>query len=848
MKKIAFLLSFVSGLALVDFVLAWTRMLAPVAGQTRPAEAGLMGLVLLGLALGSVKASRGVIGLDAYLRRYTWMVTGALAAGLFFPALAALVDAVYPMFDWIGLATQTGRLILCALILVPTTAFLGAQIPPLYGLALQDRNGSAAPAGFCLFALALGAGVAAASAGSGLFEAWVFSEPGSVALALHGLLLAGCLGLRYRLIHKGVLAEDEKDRLRSSMLQSGPAGSVLDEVRSSALFAALFCQGFSLAVLAQLWPAILVFINGNRIQAFASIALAALVGLALGGLIMGRISDRRVPDLSAGAIILFLSGALICLGLAAFSGWVELLRNLGLSMESSFGVGGFSPAFLLLGLPLFPGALGLGMIWPLAAEVQREGRKPSMRTFGLIAGAFFLGAGLGAFSTGSLVLPNLSIKLGVMVSGFMILASGLLVLCFACTGPGTKMLLMLANLCMVWFVAWFMAGQGGLALPLILEAPDFKQTLGRNHLQLEDYQEDLEGTVAVVRDITTQESCLYIDGRRAAVDGVQSQPKHLLAHLPLFFCVDPRRALVVGYGIGHVTGSLSMYPKVEELKVLERNPACLLLASHFARVNRRAGLERSKPGNQNNGSPKGNPPEALEGEVPEEEALEGIDHSKTPTTQDRDLQVRLLTRTDPAIHLRLDEEGYNVISLNGTQPFEGFNRFTWSAPFYGDCKDRLLQGGALCRALPLDRLSPDDFMLLLGTFLASFPESAFFLVEDTLLMVGLDQADWRLSWPHLRQCFEIPAVRSELASLGFAVPEALAGAYVGDSQAMVAVLPGLEPLQDRAWIPKTDPHRSSETGKTWAGENLALLMQVEASLCDRIAWDGEDRKQEEVLE
>ncbi|MHC4943112.1 MAG: spermine/spermidine synthase domain-containing protein [Planctomycetota bacterium] len=793
MRKALLFIFFCCGAAAMLLVLAWLRMLAPVAGFTHLASSWLAGLILLNLSLGSAAFSGRESDLPGQILRMIWLVPVLLAISLFFPFIASFLEWIYPCFGSLG-ESLVVRIVLCELALAVPVFILGAMLPLMHRLFVQKRERAPLDTGAIYSMFALGAALGAA-----LAEGLLFSKYGlNVTNFIGTILLVGMFAGLY-LLWRGPDAQERVEELPAP--EPFAPVSYLEEVRSSALFAAVFCHAFALAVLTLFWVRIEVFFVGSQHLAAASVKIVLFFSLACGAM-GGRLLSRRFSlDMTAGGIILFLSGAAVCLGLLLIPLLHSLTASFWMSRSPSWGIGSLIASLPSAACLLFLPALGLGMMLPLALGIQIRDRGPILKASGLTYGAFFFGACLGAFAAGKLILPGLSLKLGVMVSGFMVLASGLLFVLFAQVRGRIKVLLFLANLVLIWLVTWIMSMQGSLSHPVVLDSHVFHESAREKHLVLEAYREDLEGAACVVHDVGARDTILYIDALEAGTTGSACLYRHMLAHLAVMAGPNPERVLVLGYGVGSLAGSLSLYPEVRQIELVDRRAAGLEMASHFVIVNRRIGVE-------------------------------------DPGEDGPALHVE--TGRDGWVHLKLADELYDIIAMEPAPLLEGDAAQSFTQDFYTLCLDRLDSGGVVCLPLSLNSVPAPLFQSLINTFVESMPGCAFFLLDETLVMLGFKEEGWRMDWTRVAAFFENGRARSELALLGFNLPEALAGIYLGDGPSMKKILEGEHRIMNgHSTALEYLALPQQETLSLEGAENLDWLLQAKASLADRSEFGQE---------
>ncbi|MFH1999245.1 MAG: hypothetical protein ABIK28_06170 [Planctomycetota bacterium] len=601
--------------------------------------------------------------------------------------------------------------------------------------------------------------------------------------------------------------------LDSSLLVERPLNPMdfMSEIRSSVLFAAIFCSAFSAAVLYILWFRILVFFLGDSASAYIALSAVYFMALSLGVGLFGLIARSFEPGLITGSTVLFIGGALACLGIHSVPALYDLTGPMAIDSAQSGTLDMIKAAFYAGGALFIPSAMLMSMILPLALGYQMRMRGAACRVSGLLLSALFFGSCSGMLATSRFILPALTLKLGVMIASFMVLAAGLLMLIFTAVEGWKKSALFLINLVLIYLLAWIMTDQGRLSRPLIVDSELFRRTVFDSHFLLEDYREGPGASVSVVRDIGTRDYLLYVNARKRASTGSESFCRRMPAHLPVLACADPAEVLVINYGAGIVAGALSLHPSVKEIEVIEPSEAIIDVAPHFSVVNRQAGFEKLKNTN------------------PVTSVMAGVDG--------RD-------------YLNRTEKRYDVITLEPVFPGSPGDAYYFTSEFYALGLSRLKEGGVICQSIPLDALPLRHMALLLNTVIRTVPGTAMFLFDDLIVLLGFQTPDWRLDLNRIESLVNLPVVESDMEMAGLFSPLALAGAYQGDGNALDRILTqhGFHEAvlrDDCASIPFYGDTYLMEPAQQVA-DNVAFLLGLDASFEEKVRMDdiGPERHQE----
>lgn len=790
-KGILLCIFFLCGAAVSACGWIWIEKLTLLIGNTHYAASIASAVFLICLSLGALVASKWGRDRATLLRRLLGIELFLTLFCVAFPWLVPLAGWLYPTLASFAPA-EIARVVASGICLSIPAFSMGAVFPMAMGLYMKKSRvyGSQAGGVTCL-ALA-GAASGVALAGFGLLPVLGFQMACcSLALLHAGLCL---LVVVLKPIDTRVATSDEE-----SLLDEIPQDLVdyMGEIRSSVLFAAIFCTAFSSIILYLLWHRILAFFLGESAFAHVAVTVVYFAAFGAGAGLMGIITRFARPSLVLGSIILFLGGAFTCLGLQV----IPLLHDRvsgSLDMGLPFSAGEAMGSALIAGGLLFvPSALLIPMILPLTTGFQLRMRGAACRISGLIVAALFFGACMGMLATSRFILSALTLKLGVMIAGFMVLAAGLLMLIFAEARGWKKGALFISNLVLIYLLAWFMTDQGRLSRPhLILDSAVFSRSKFDNHYILEAYREGPGSTVSVVRDIGSRDYLQYINALKTASTGTESLCRRMCALLPVMACHEPKEILVLGYGTGIVPGSLLPISSIRKIEVVEPSEAIFDVAQHFSIINRRAGIDKQEnPG------------------IEVKAGLDGRDH---------------LSRGD---------KRYDVITIDPMLPWLPQSVHGYTTEFYDLCLDRLNDGGVICQAIPFQGMPLASTARLLNSFVRSVPGTAVILVDQLIVMLGFKTRAWKLDLDRIESLMNMPAVKGDLASMDIFLPMALAGAYLGDGEALLQALDeqGMtEVMSDDHPVLKYRCIDAPEGGVDPTAEIMAFLLTLDASFADRL--------------
>jgi spermidine synthase len=345
------------------------------------------------------------------------------------------------------------------------------------------------------------------------------------------------------------------------------------------------------------WTRVLVLVLGTSTYAFTTILAAFLAGIGIGSLL--AVGPRRTPrDLLLGAAIVQALIA-VCASLL-----FPFFRGLPVYIAATMQVGFLGAADLLAlhalaaAAVVTPAAVGMGVSFPLLAELAVRRRGGAGSEAGRAYFANTVGSILGSALTGFVLIHLLgserTLALGVLVN---VGAAALLVWWLArergrASVPRTveRICLLLAALALV--IAFATPGWSHRTLD---RGPTIYGREKMDHRDLDSYlrgvgaeqlsfEEGWNAAVSVWRNGAA--TWLKTNGKVDASSLGDMNTQVLVGLLPALAHPHPRRAFVVGFGSGVSVRSLADAPGVERVDVAEIEGAVLRASRFFADVNR----------------------------------------------------------------------------------------------------------------------------------------------------------------------------------------------------------------------------------------------------------------------
>ncbi|MBW2453953.1 MAG: fused MFS/spermidine synthase [Deltaproteobacteria bacterium] len=610
--RIAALLA-LSGMCALIYQMAWLRELRLVFGASTHASAAVLAVFMGGLGAGSLWLGKRADRVGRPLRLYANLEGGIAVFAALTPALLIAVRAGYVALGGsttlgTGLGTVV-RLALSALVLLPPTLLMGGTLPAAARAAIP-RGDEARRTTALLYGLnTLGAVTGAALATFVLLETygtrmtlWLGCAINlAVALAAHGLDRWEAQRDPARTARpaqrtgkaegpRSSAAETREDRSGHSITEPGQPN------RTFVLIAAAGV-GFVFLQMELVWYRVLSPLLGGSSYTFGLILAVALAGIGLGGLAYTLRGATRRPRLGLFALSCGLEA--LCLAVPYALGDRLALLAIFLRTWGTIGLHGHLAAWTLItSLVVLPAAIVAGYQFPLLIALLGRARRSVGHHVGLAYGSNTAGAIAGSLAVGFLALPSLGAlgawKLAVWLLVILGVAALILQLrsrarLVEIVGPASAIVLAVVLIHVaigptaVWRHSPIGAGR----------VDDWAHGATRNSLKRQMHERrraitwEVDGRESTIALYTLNDTSFLVNGKSdgaAVLDAGTQVMGGLLGALLHPGQVD--RALVIGLGTGSTAGWLGALPAIEQVDVVELEPAMAHVARECAPVNR----------------------------------------------------------------------------------------------------------------------------------------------------------------------------------------------------------------------------------------------------------------------
>ena len=725
-------LFFLSGASALAYEALWQRQMLLIFGASAPATTAVLTSFFCGIAFGSLIAGRLLRRCKNALTFYAGVELWIGVWAVLLPLLLHGIDGLYVSLlqTWVGSTQATlfsfgARFLMSVAVVLPATLGMGATIPAMNRILDEmKKQAIGVNVGIAYGINTLGAVIGGLVAGFFLIKSFGVRNSMYIALSMNALVFLGAL------------------LLSRAFLFTTPAHAARKLPRPLFWLVLIYFGSSFLALgFEVVWLRMLGILATNGVYTFVLALAIYLLGFSLGSLVLFRLLAQRLSALR----IFFLAilgagaGALAC---ASFSFILppviaaQLVRIVG-NGALNLGHLTFFESVYAVSLMFLP-AVFMGLAYPAVCQRLIEHKQNVAEQSGSIYFIGNIGAMLGIFCTGLLLIPVLG--LNGTVAAFCA-ASALLAILTIYVYPET-------------FPARRYRGHAGAMLVLVLSlvyalaAPPILRygnarfdsatrkwqegptVPGAKEINILRYKAGASGTIIVKEERFSRAAGyvhrLYVDDLAVAstVPGAVIDAK-MLAHIPLFLHPDPTNALTVGFGSGGTSYSMTLHGV--DTYAVEIEPEVIRSAKYFLQQNH--GVLRS-----------------------------GRFH---------------LILNDARDHLHTTGRKYDVISTDVTNLQYKQNASLYTREYFQLMKQSLARGGVACAWIPIKSIEEADLRILMRTFQHVFPHASLWYMDHAetsfAILVGTP-GPLRFDLGRFRQAYGMTAVRDDLMGIGIDNP------------------------------------------------------------------------------
>jgi len=799
---------FFSGAAGLIYQVVWTRMLTQIFGNTTYAIATVLSAFMAGLAIGSY-----VFGKIADRGKNDFLLYGILEAGVgvygflvpwFFIGAQKAYGPIFGLNESYPFIFNLVLFFLSFLLLVFPTLLMGATLPVLSRFFVRSFAQFGRRVGDLYATNTFGAVIGCAAAGFYLVPTFGMRATVFIAAGLNMVIALLILIVDRLRVKTPVLIAAEP------AVEEGPAADAEGASKLRWVVLVSFAlSGFASLVYENAWTRSLTLVIGSSIYSFSTMLVTFLIGLALGGFIYARFLGDREARLSTFGLIE------LWVGLSALA-TIPLFEKLPLIfLRLLHGFGDTFSVFLYLqiflsALVMFVPTILLGMTFPLVARLFTQSVYRVGSGVGSSYAANTVGAVLGAFAGGFILIPNLGVQnaiifavvMNLLIGAWLILSDGRLSLIprYA-LGLAVLVLTVIAPLKVRrWDPHILTSG--------VTIYADRYESLPTDSLRIEEmkrddilyYREGLTSTVSVHRIPGSDYIYFKSNGK---IDGSYGDALSQLmtSYLAMLLHPTAERALTIGLGSGMSAKALVTFDSLKEIEVIEIEPAMIDASRYFEQTS--VPLESlpagvTFPAQEGDSRIWYDPAEkrlyykgVMDSQARAELMSRSDDqdyhgvidrlyrnarHSRSAGLHE-DKRVRVIP-TDGRNYILATAKFYDVITAEPSNPWIAGIANLYTREFYEVIKSKIKDDGIFAQWFHNYSMSPDDFRMVFRTFVEAFPHvSLWSMKESDFLLIG-SKEEQVFNYPAVKKIFDSnKTLQSDFEYLGLSDVYAVQGFY-----------------------------------------------------------------------
>jgi len=716
-RQVLIFLFLISGISVSIFVIVWIRLFKLVFGNFYFVTNFVLVTFILGLAIGGYYFGKKIDKKRNELQMFMWF---ELVLGLYILFLLIIFPVLTPLNKIIFLHTgdlivlkSVFKFLITFVLLITPSVLIGATFPILSRFFIQSSNRVSREIGNLYGIIMLGAVLGCYLSGFvflqifGVRQTLIFG-------AVLSLFIATVVRFLLKKIEPTVYLETEfYDQQLKHLDQVTITGSPL---LKRALVIGISISGFLSISYLVLWLKSFIYILENNTYTIHIMLTVFFAGVSIGAFLYPRFLEKG-NLFSKFAIIEIIIGVLGIISIMLIPQLYALNENLLSLLHDSTNwswraIVYFYDSSIILFLP----ATLIGMTVPLGCKIYLTNFEERGKKIGSIYAANAIGNILGLNITALLLLPNVGIQKSIIFLALINFLIGLVILFLATLRYGKifKTSIIFAFVAITFCLSLFMPAN--MIVRLFENAKKGNKVLY--------VKEGINTTVTIHQDVSQNHLTLISNGMSVAgtsKDWLTIQRLH--GHLPLLLHSNPDMILTIGFRDGETLKSIFLH-HVKQVDCIENTPE-IVTASSLINVNR-------------------------------------YDLASNP-----DLHI---IPVDYGNFISLSNKNYDIIFNDIVHPAFDGNASLYTSKYFRTCREHLNPGGIMSCAIPIFKISIEDFKVLINTFHSIFPGTTLWYNNDCLnqyaLLIGSIDPEFRIDYNHISNKLNDPGIILNLTAIG----------------------------------------------------------------------------------
>ena len=713
---------FLSGMSGLVYEILWTRLLVEIIGGAPFSVSIILTVFMAGLGFGSYLAGRHIDRIKTPSTLIKLYGTLELVIGLYAGLVPVLLSAFKPLQSLIYnnlyahfLAYHLLTFLLCAVIFFVPVVCMGATLPVLCRFYVDRMARVGAHAGRLYGLNTIGAAAGSLMCGFWLIQWWGVPGAMAFAVATNSVIGLACLRVGFKAqTFAGGKASKKPNPRQPGAGDNSPASPA----ERSAALVIFAVSGFCAMACEVIWTKLLALIVGPTTYSFTIVLVTFITGLALGSLLFGWFADRARNCLAL-LLATQAAAALLVLGVSQLLGGSQLFfAKLIFTFKDQFGFLNLAKAGALFMLMILP-TLCFGASFPLVSKIYTRSMAHVGRSIGFAYMVNTIGALMGPFVAGFLLIPFLGKETGLKVAAGLQLSTSVVIAALmlrrkphglrhqALMAAAAAAVLILCLHFPFWSHRQLSIGKyhDFEDIRPVLTRSGWLEALFQGSRELEKaekgellyYGDGIGGFTSVVKftdALGNVNLAMANSGKTDASSRQDMETQTLLAHFPMLCHDNPQSVMVIGLASGITAGEVLHYP-VAAMDVLEINHQVVEASRFFNPWNSRVLA---------------------------------------------DARTRLILQ-DARAHLQLTRQTYDVIISEPSNPWMEGLAALFTRDFFALARERLKDGGLFAQWIHAYQMDWNAFAMIGRSFAEVFPDSLLVMMslarpEGDYMLVG----------------------------------------------------------------------------------------------------------------
>ena len=727
-----------SGASALTYEILWQRQMFLIFGASAPATTAILTAIFLGIAIGSLLATRMAKSLPNPVVLYAVLEAVMGGWGFLVPYVLSVADSLYVSSThalgeshWL-LAPL--RFLLAIVPLLPATLAMGATIPVMVRCVSQPGKSAVA---WAYGVNILGAVLGCLLTGLVWLRVLGLDHTRFAAVGLNAVAFAFLV-----IVHRMARAANQPSSTSDEAVPDSPPELTVSPRACAAMY---FLAGFVALGLEVLWLRFLGIVTSNSTATFTLTLTVYLLGMSIGSMLLYPLLRRWLSPQSTFtfANVATALASLITLGTiyAAEINYeqIQLPATRGtLSLSDIY----WTEARITFQLMLLP-TLFMGLTYPAICDCFPGSGPHRDRwisttyfwgTLGSVAGILLVGttfvplcnlhgtfalllgvlAALGCFSQwkfGSQIAPDDEQRASTRTGNVTVGISSLAIIGFSLLVAHDPQPVLRNTLARKIGDSW---------IEVDVAPPHKRQS------RLLRVQAGPSATVMIKQELEQNVELVYVDDQLVASTNLEAKVDSLmLAHLPLLLHPNPKSALTVGFGTGGTSQSLTTHGI--QAACVEIEPE--VIASYHL-----------------------------------------IEKSVEPVTSHPNFRLIL---NDARDHLHAGTSTYDSIITDVTNLQYKQNGNLYTVEYFQLMRDRMNAGGIGAAWIPMAAIDTDELRILMRSFQDVFPHATLWFMNHTHTNFGIligTPEKLSVDFNRLQAGFDNPVIAADLKSIGMTEP------------------------------------------------------------------------------